>query len=216
MAPRNAPRDLRASDADRERVLALLAEAVGDGRLTAEEHAQRAESASSARTLGELAGLTSDLVTADAQPLQLDGSRPVAAIFGNQRREGRWVVPDRLAVAAVFGEAVLDMRAALLQSQHITIYATVVCGRLRLLVPAGVAVRVTAPSLVSRERGTTLADTGGTGYPSAPGGQGPAGPPGGGTADAVIEVRGVILLGEVQVRTPGRGRFGRIFGRRAG
>ncbi|HEV2451933.1 MAG TPA: DUF1707 domain-containing protein, partial [Streptosporangiaceae bacterium] len=55
---RPAPRDLRASDADRERVMTMLAEAVSDGRLTPEEHEERLTAATSARTLGELAGLT--------------------------------------------------------------------------------------------------------------------------------------------------------------
>ena len=45
-------RDLRASDADRDRVLVLLAEAVSDGRLTMEEHAERVQRACTARTLG--------------------------------------------------------------------------------------------------------------------------------------------------------------------
>src|SRR5258708_39924275 len=34
MPPRPAPRDLRASDADRERVVALLGEALADGRIS--------------------------------------------------------------------------------------------------------------------------------------------------------------------------------------
>ena len=45
MSPRQAPRDLRASDADRDRVLALLAEAASDGRLTLPEHSERVQRA---------------------------------------------------------------------------------------------------------------------------------------------------------------------------
>ena len=150
---RNAPRDLRASDADRERIMSVLAEAVSDGRLTVEEHAERLEQAAAARTLGDLVGLTSDLVTSDAQPLRLDGTRPVTAVFGGQRREGRWVVPERLAVAAVFGEALLDFREALLQSSRVIVYATVICGRLKILVPDGVTVEVTGTSVASSRRG---------------------------------------------------------------
>ena len=37
------PRDLRASDADRERVVAVLAEAAGDGRLTLDELNERVD-----------------------------------------------------------------------------------------------------------------------------------------------------------------------------
>jgi hypothetical protein len=52
---------LRASHADRDRVVNTLRVAAGDGRLSAEELDTRLESALSARTLGDLAGLTADL-----------------------------------------------------------------------------------------------------------------------------------------------------------
>jgi hypothetical protein len=227
---RNAPRDLRASDADRERVVSLLAEAVSDGRLTLDEHAERLEQASSARTLGDLAGLTTDLVTSDAQPLRLDGTRPVTAVFGGQRREGRWVVPERLAVAAVFGEALLDFREALLQSSRVVVYATVIFGRLKILVPDGVIVEVTGTSVASSRRGPVTRR-----QPELPGQGGQDGWAGredrafrgdrAGRADRVaapgqpelpvIEVRGLIAGGRVQVVAPPRARgFLGIFPRR--
>jgi hypothetical protein len=48
--------EVRASDADRDRVVDVLRDAVGDGRLTADEFDERLEAALSSRTLGELAG----------------------------------------------------------------------------------------------------------------------------------------------------------------
>ena len=110
-----SPRDLRASDADRERVVTLLAQAAGDGRITLEEHAHRVQRAYTARTLGDLAGLTEDLALPGAQPLRLDNSRTVTAFFATERRSGRWVVPDRLVVTAIGGQIVLDLREALLE-----------------------------------------------------------------------------------------------------
>lgn len=180
----------------------MLAEAVGDGRLTLEEHAQRLEQASSARTLGDLAGLTTDLVGPDAQPLHLDGARPMAAVFTNQRREGRWVVPERMAVTAIFGEAVLDFRSALLQSARVTVYVTVICGRLKLLVPEGVRVEISGTAVATRKRGVLERRP-------APGGGYEPGP----SDTPVIEVRGVIMGGKVQAITP-RGRFRGRFSRR--
>jgi hypothetical protein len=224
---RNAPRDLRASDADRERIVSLLAEAVSDGRLTLDEHAERLEQASSARTLGDLAGLTTDLVTPDQQPLRLDGTRPVAAVFGGQRREGRWVVPERLTVAAVCAEAVLDFREALLQSSRVIVFATVILGRLKILVPDGVVVEVNGTWVGSSRRGPVRrrpADpagqvgAGAAGY--EPGGYGAAGSGAagygeGGHGAAVIEVRGLIMGGQVQAIAPPRARgFLGIFPRR--
>ncbi len=52
---------IRASTADRERVVDVIKEAFTEGRLTQEECGERAGQALSARTYGELAALTSDL-----------------------------------------------------------------------------------------------------------------------------------------------------------
>ena len=54
--------ELRASDADRDRVVDVLRVAAGDGRLAADELDERQEAALSSRTLSELAVLTADLV----------------------------------------------------------------------------------------------------------------------------------------------------------
>ena len=154
MSSRPGPRDLRASDADRERIVTLLNEAAGDGRLTLGEHAERVEQAYLARTLGELAALTTDLATPAAQPIRLDHRRSVAAMFGRERRDGRWVVPDNFAVTAIFGEVVLDLREALLQASRVTLFATIIGGTLQLIVPEGVAVQMSGSSFLSRRNGT--------------------------------------------------------------
>ena len=196
MTSRNAPRDLRASDADRDRVLALLAEAASDGRLTADEHTERVVVACSARTLGELAGLTRDLVAASAQPVRVDSGRVVSGLFGTQRREGRWVVPEGLAVTAMFGEVVLDFREALLQSRRVTVYATAVGGKVRLIVPEGLAVEITRTSVLGKrtsQHGSRRGSASASGRAS-----GDVGP--------VIEVRAFVLGGDVVALTPQRPR----------
>jgi hypothetical protein len=191
---RQAPKDLRASDADRDRTLALLADAVSDGRLTTDEHAERVQRACTARTLGELAELTADLAVASAQPVQLDAGRVISGIFGPARRDGRWVVPETLAVTAMFGEVEVDITQAILQARRVQIYATVIGGRLRLVVPDGVTVVVSGHVVLGRRRGST--------------------PPPAGPDTPVIEVKGLVLGGEVIVRTPPRSRRFRLFGRR--
>lgn len=60
--PSAAP--LRASDADREVIHGLLAEAFADGRLDRAEHDERSTSVLAARTLGELPPIVADLVPA--------------------------------------------------------------------------------------------------------------------------------------------------------
>jgi hypothetical protein len=194
MSPRPAPRDLRASDADRDRVLVLLAEAVSDGRLTMEEHAERVQRACTARTLGELADLTADLVVASAQPVRLDGGRVISGIFGPARRDGRWVVPETLTVTALGGEVEVDFTQAILQARHVQLLTTVIGGRLRLVVPDGVSVEVPAHLMLGRRRGGTPPPV---------------------TADTpLIEVKGLVLGGEIIVRTPPRNRRFRLFGSR--
>jgi hypothetical protein len=175
-------------------VIALLTEAASDGRLTLGEHSERAERACSARTLGELAALTADLTVPSAQPIRLDGRKPVAGIFGKERRDGRWVVPERLGVTAIFGEVVLDLREAVLQSRRSTVLATVVGGTLQLIVPDGVAVEMTGSAVLSRKSQVSATPT----RPDTP----------------VIEVRAFALGGRVKVVRPRRSRWRGPFTRR--
>lgn len=173
--------ELRASDGDRERVAAVLNEAMADGRLTPDEHTERITLLYRARTLGELTGLTTDLSPAEAQPIQVD-DRPLLATFGSRRREGRWVVPVRVPVFALFGTVELDLREAILQRRHIVIDSNVLCGRVRLLVPEGVHVDVTGRTILSTSQVRVR-----------PAGDGP-----------VIEISGTMLFGSVQARSPRR------------
>jgi Domain of unknown function (DUF1707)/Cell wall-active antibiotics response 4TMS YvqF len=178
-------RDLRASDADRERVVALLREAHGDGRLTVDEHAERVEAAYTARTLGELSGLTADLTTPERQPIQM-GDRPMVALFGTVRRGGRWVVPVSLPVSALFGTVEIDLREALLQRRHVVVRAAMLAGRLRLVVPEGVRVEFTGRSVLGAQDLRVRAPY----ADDAP----------------VVEVSGLVALGSVSARTPKRRR----------
>jgi uncharacterized membrane protein len=53
--------EMRASDADRERVVTVLREGVGTGRLTLDEFSQRCDTTYGSRTVGELDTLVRDL-----------------------------------------------------------------------------------------------------------------------------------------------------------
>jgi hypothetical protein len=183
VSPARKPSDLRASDDDRERVVAVLAAAAADGRLTLEEHSQRVQRAYQARTLGDLASLTTDLAPAAGQPLQLDDSRAVTAFFTTVRREGRWVVPDRLTVTAVGGQVILDLREALLAGMRIVLRASLVGGQLHLLIPERVQVVVTNTRQPGRVRGTAV--------PAPPG-------------SPLIEVHAYTVAGRVHVHAPRR------------
>ena len=166
----------------------VLAAAVADGRLTFEEHSHRVQRAYQARTLGQLATLTADLVSAAGQPLQLDDSRTVSAFFTTVQRDGRWVVPDRLTVTAVGGQVILDMREALLQGMHTVLHATLVGGQLHLVVPE----RVQVVLAKSRQPGRAQPNLAARPAPR------PAGSP-------LIEVRAFTAAGRVHVHAPRRG-----------
>ncbi|MQY03907.1 DUF1707 SHOCT-like domain-containing protein [Actinomadura macrotermitis] len=183
-------RDLRASDADRERVVTVLGDALADGRLTLEEHSERTSRAYAARTLGELTGLTGDLSPEEAQPILVD-DRPVSVLFGRTRREGRWVVPVKLPLLALFGTVELDLREAVLQRRHIVLDAMVLGGRIRLLVPDGVRVDVTGRTMLSSRD-----------LRHRPSGDGPT-----------VEICGTLLFGSVQARAPKRTLRQRVKGR---
>ncbi len=166
----------------------MLAAALGDGRLTDDEHSERVVAALSARTLGDLAGLTADLASPAEQPIRVDDPTVVLGLFGSRVREGRWVVPPVLMCTALCGEVEVDFREALLQERHVVLNAHVVCGRLRLVVPAGVEVVMGGTALLGRRRGATaLSVPADTGIP-------------------VIEVRAFVVAGEVLVLTPPRPR----------
>lgn len=179
---------MRASDADRDGVISLLSAAAADGRLTMSEHAERIERAYSARTLGDLAVLTSDLAAPASQPFRLDHRGPVLALFNRDRRDGRWVVPPAIPVVAVFGEVVLDLREALLQSQRVVVHATVVGGTLELIVPEGVAVQMSGTAMLTRKINKTQRFA----TPGLP----------------VVEIRAMAVGGTIRVISPRRPRWG--------
>jgi hypothetical protein len=56
---------MRAADADRERVVAVLQEAFAQGRITVDEFHERSDQAYAAKTLGDLVPLTADLPVHD-------------------------------------------------------------------------------------------------------------------------------------------------------
>jgi hypothetical protein len=173
----------------------MLGEALADGRLSHEEYSERMPLALAARTLGDLAGLTSDLVAPEHQPVQLDDGRPVTALFTAADRRGRWVVPASVTCVASFGEVVLDFTEAILQERHVVVTVYALFGRVRLIVPSGVEVVMSGNNILGRQRGGTVRRV-----PTS-------------SDVPVIEVRGHVAASEVLARTPPRPRRS-LFGRR--
>ncbi|KDN73738.1 DUF1707 domain-containing protein [Streptomyces olindensis] len=181
--------EVRASHADRDRIVDVLRVAAGDGRLTMEELDERVEAALSARTVGELAALTADLPEAVPQDaVEVEDVVRIEQEGSSTRRGDAWVVPRRLEVRSAWGEVTLDFTGAVITQDTLHIDLDMRGGALKLVTRPGVVVDtdalVTNYSKIKTRRAA----------------EGPA----------VLRVRitGEINFGQVVVRPPRRG-FGR-------
>jgi hypothetical protein len=142
---------MRASDADRDRVVDVLRVAAGDGRLTADEFDERLEAALSSRTLGELAVLTADLVAGPGPGVATARAEDVIRIDqrgGSVLRADRWVVPRRLELRSSWCDVMLDFTDAVIMHDTLRIDMTMRGGSLILV--AGPGIVVDADSLTVR------------------------------------------------------------------
>ncbi|MQY02309.1 hypothetical protein ACRB68_03390 [Actinomadura sp. RB68] len=148
---------MRASDADRDRVANRLREALAEGRITPDEHAERIDAVYQAKTYAELEPVLSDLpadpadARAPAAPgisLRKEGGPPapaaqsatMVAVFSGSQRKGRWLVEPRTNVTCVFGGVELDFRQAVLTQREVTVNVACVFGGVDITVPPGVRV----------------------------------------------------------------------------
>ena len=102
----------------------------------AEELDTRLERALSARTFGELAGLTADLPNAPA-------AREVLVIrqhAGRYAQEGRWPVPARIELRTQMCRVTLDFTHAVITSGVLRIDADMVHGKLFIVSPPGIVI----------------------------------------------------------------------------
>jgi hypothetical protein len=144
------PSRFRASDADRDQAADQLREALAEGRLTPEEHAERIELVYSAKTYAELAPALEDLPagpgTSPTISVQQDLPVPardqagIVAIFGGAERKGRWLVEPHTNVFTLFGGVDLDFHEAVLTQREVTLNITCVFGGVDIKVPPGVRV----------------------------------------------------------------------------
>ncbi|MEU0597991.1 DUF1707 domain-containing protein [Streptomyces sp. NPDC006393] len=154
--------ELRASDADRERVAEILRDALAEGRLDMAEFEERLDAAYKARTYGELAPLTRDLPAAQAAAPAVSlhkapeesgswGSRVVGgegssswavAIMSGFQRKGAWTVPRRFNCFSFWGGGEIDLREANFADREVEINCVAIMGGMQIIVPPGVEVIV--------------------------------------------------------------------------
>jgi hypothetical protein len=181
----------RASDADRDRVLKLLATATSDGRLTVDEHSDLVSKTLDARTMGELVVITKDLAPATVTaptPAPVRGPptrRGLLAVFGARTRTGVWQVPTELRASAVFGAIELDLREAQFDGPEVVLIAHSVFGAIELTVPDWVRVE---------DEGHVI--FGAREFSDAEG----AAPPSTQRPTVTVRLRGLTVFGAVEVR----------------
>lgn len=190
-----APVALRASDADRDRIAEILREALAEGRLTAEEHAERVGAAYEAKTVGELEPLVRDLpvgarhAAAPAPARPYDASvRPavseaesLVAVFAGATRKGRWRPRPRTNVFALFGGVDIDLTEAVFEQREIVVNVNCVFGSVEIKVPENVSVHGAGAGVF----GTFDVRTSESPDPDAP----------------VVVVRGTAVFGSVEAKT---------------
>lgn len=158
------PRDLRCSDADRERVAETLRAAMADGRIDLDELQERLDRTYAARTYRDLEPIVADLPNAaDARlPMarpspglavpdnpgslsRIGGTattRSAIAVMSGTSRKGSWVVPESFTALAVMGGVELDLREARFEQRSVTITAVAFWGGVEVITGPNVRVVV--------------------------------------------------------------------------
>ena len=196
--------NLRASDADRERVAAVLSTAYAEGRLTRDEHDERLDQLLQAKTFDELVSITGDLVVL-ASSIPAEGtpagvtpagdsrftidttsaapeSDKMVAVFGGVNRTGRWRIRRHTQALALFGGMDLDLRNAVFEAPVVEIAGFWCFGGMDIKVPEGIEVRDQTAGVFG---GTDIRDVGEP-VPGAP----------------VLVIKGMTLFGGISVHGP--------------
>ncbi|MER5932845.1 DUF1707 domain-containing protein [Streptomyces sp. NPDC002054] len=185
-----APAQLRASDADRDRIANILGDAVAEGRLTAEEHSERLDALYAVKTVGELEALVRDLPAGPAGGLPAgppggntgDYTENVISVCSGSSRRGRWRPGPRTRAVAVMGDVTIDLTEAVFEQQLTELHVTCILGTAEILVPENVTLRGFGNGILGNFdiRGESRGET----DPQAP----------------VVVVRGFALLGSIEAR----------------
>ncbi|MGW0813749.1 DUF1707 SHOCT-like domain-containing protein [Streptomyces viridiviolaceus] len=175
--------ELRASDADRERVAEVLRDALAEGRLDMSEFEERLDATYRARTYGELAPITRDLPVGAAPRVSMtkepevtgdwadritggEGSSSWAvAVMSGFQRKGRWTVPKRFNSFAFWGGGDIDLREARFADREVVINCVAIMGGMNVIVPPGVEVVVRGIGIMG---GFDQREEGVIGEPGAP------------------------------------------------
>ncbi|RST02414.1 DUF1707 and DUF2154 domain-containing protein [Streptomyces sp. WAC05374] len=183
--------EMRASDADRERIAERLRDAVAEGRLDMAEFEERLDLAYKARTHGELVPLVRDLPAAatpvesgdPAWPARIGRpatSKGAFAFWSGFGRRGKWSVARNFTAAVLQGGGDIDLRDADFEDREIVIRCFAVMGGIQVVVPPELHVEVTGLGFMG-------------GFDDRGAGEGTPGSP-------RVRITGFALMGGVDVR----------------
>lgn len=154
--------EMRASDAERERVAEILREAVAEGRLEMEEFEQRLDATYKARTHGELVPIVRDLPGIGAAVAPVAAGQPgtgsmarwsdrvgkpatsggAFAFWGGFRRRGNWTIGRTFTAFAMWGGGEIDLREANFEDREVVIRCFTIMGGMQVTVPPDLNVEV--------------------------------------------------------------------------
>jgi Domain of unknown function (DUF1707) len=148
--------ELRASDADRERIAELLRHAAGEGRLTVDELDGRLDAAYASRTRAELDRLVADVVPADVGdkralpviPAGEGATKWLISVLSGHDRRGRWRVAPKLINFCFWGGSEIDLNDAELTAPHTEIQVIAIMGGSTVYVPEGLDVTVSEVAIM--------------------------------------------------------------------
>lgn len=190
------PADMRASTVDRERVALVLQTAMAEGRITADELSERLGIVYQAKTLGELEPVTRDLPAHRPLVTEVPRSAPspqpqhvpvgtytsssAIAVMSGAERKGVWSVPETFTAVAIMGGVEIDLTEAVFTAGEVTINTFAFWGGIDIKVPDDVLVQEDGIGIMG-------------GFDSKV-------PPSNDLPRAIVRVRGVALMGGVEVR----------------
>ncbi|NIJ14068.1 hypothetical protein FHU38_004412 [Saccharomonospora amisosensis] len=201
------PKQLRASDADRERVAQLLHNAMSEGRITMAELEERLGTVYAAKTLGELEPVLVDLPGASVSHTQVSpaaagenlpdrriggtpGSTFSIGVLSGATRKGNWVLPTQHNSFAFWGGVEIDLRNARFAEKHCTITAVAIMGGIDIVVPDDIVVDVTGIGFMGAFETKDKQGAADSAPEGAP----------------VVKINGLALMGGVEVKRVPRDR----------
>lgn len=195
------PPELRASDADRERVARILHQAMSEGRLDTAELDERLATLYGSKTVGELEPLTADLPAPAIANPPAQAPRPAVshsrmggvpsgsssvAIMSGATRAGDWVMPGRYTAVALMGGVQLDLTDVRFAEPDPVINVLALMGGVEITVPDDINVQVDVGAFMG-------------GVDNKVRGRAPADAP-------TVRITGFVMMAGVDVKPPKRRR----------